>query len=126
MIYSMFFFSPDAGPAVHEQSRKLCIWKLSIFRQPTGQVSIYSNILKGSQILGLLLIVLNKYLQIRLVLFYYIIKLLNARQVSSKLHVNILLFSCCAVTTRSPGCPEHRATQTTTRTFQVNVKPLCR
>lgn len=35
-------------------------------------------------------------------------------------------FLCCAAITRSPGCPEHRATRTTTRTFQVIFgKHLC-
>lgn len=31
--------SPDAGPAVHEQPGELGVWKLSLFRQPAGQVS---------------------------------------------------------------------------------------
>lgn len=33
-----FFSSSDAGPAVYEQSRELCVWKLSLSGQPTGQV----------------------------------------------------------------------------------------
>lgn len=36
-LYFSACFS-DVGPAVNEQSRKLCVWKLSIFRQPAGQV----------------------------------------------------------------------------------------
>lgn len=36
--YYVSFLSPDAGPAVYEQSRELCVWKLSLFRQPAGQV----------------------------------------------------------------------------------------
>ena len=31
--------SPDVGPAVHEQPGELSVWKLSVFRQPAGQVS---------------------------------------------------------------------------------------